>query len=342
MTTLKREQLSELLSLRVTPCLSMYFPVHRAEPQRGRDRARFHDLLVHAADELRRAGVGAADADNILGGLEQLKSDETFWERCGGGGAAFAAADLLRVHPLPQRFSEIVVVAPRFYLRPLLPLLQDDGRFYILALTAEEARLHEATRYSIRPLSSCRIWRREPQGDLQCFFREVDEAVCSTLYHQNAPLVLACVGYLASLYEGANSYPQLVKGKVPGNPDIWSMDELRKQAWQLLEPRFRQRREQVAAAYRSLAGTQRASDDLREVVLAAGEGRVASLLIERGRTAWGNVDRKHNRVVVHPQHAARDDELLDYAASQTLSHGGDVYDLCEIPTDAPMAAIFRY
>jgi len=45
-----------------------------------------------------------------------------------------------------------VVVSDRFHLKPLLPLLTGDGRFYILALSQNQVRLLQGTRYSVRGL----------------------------------------------------------------------------------------------------------------------------------------------------------------------------------------------
>ncbi len=70
------------------------------------------------------------------------------------------------------------------------------------------------------------------------FFQRVDSVVGRVLRGQRAPLVLACVGYLAPLYEVANSFRHLVKGTVPGNPDRWNEDELREHAWTIVEPYF--------------------------------------------------------------------------------------------------------
>jgi hypothetical protein len=42
-----------------------------------------------------------------------------------------------------------VVVTDRFHIKPLLPLLSGDGRFYVLALSQSEVRLLQGTRYSV-------------------------------------------------------------------------------------------------------------------------------------------------------------------------------------------------
>jgi hypothetical protein len=43
----------------------------------------------------------------------------------------------------------LVIVSERFHVKPLLPLLSGDGRFYVLALSQNEIRLLQGTRYSV-------------------------------------------------------------------------------------------------------------------------------------------------------------------------------------------------
>jgi len=43
-----------------------------------------------------------------------------------------------------------VIVSDHCYLKPLLPLLTDNGRFYILAMSQNEIRLLEGTHYSVQ------------------------------------------------------------------------------------------------------------------------------------------------------------------------------------------------
>ena len=83
------------------------------------------------------------------------------------------------------------------------------------------------------------------------FFQSVDHAVNGVLQGQRSPLVLACVGYLASLYQSTNSYGHLLKNKIPGSPDRWSDNELRDHAWSLVEPRFRENQEKAWQQFRT-------------------------------------------------------------------------------------------
>ena len=49
----------------------------------------------------------------------------------------------------PHRFKELVVVADHFHIKSLLPLLSGDKRFYLLALSQNQARLFQGSGYSV-------------------------------------------------------------------------------------------------------------------------------------------------------------------------------------------------
>jgi hypothetical protein len=124
--------------------------------------------------------------------------------------------------------------------------------------------------------------------------------VSRTLRGQRAPLVLACVGYLAPLYESTNNYRNLFKAKVPGSPNRWSDEELRDHAWRLVEPHFRGKRKAAWAFFQQALGKKDGgSDDLRSVVLAADEGRVDTLFLARGTrrpdATFSPIDRWRSR-----------------------------------------------
>src|SRR5690606_19303402 len=50
---------------------------------------------------------------------------------------------------LPWEFSEQVRAGSRFYLKPLLPAITSDGRFYLLSLTQSRTRLLQGTRTTL-------------------------------------------------------------------------------------------------------------------------------------------------------------------------------------------------
>jgi hypothetical protein len=130
-------------------CVSIFLPTHRTGTQMQQDPIRLKNLLREAEDQLRAAGVRQPDATSLLEPVEALFSDRDFWQHQSDGLAVFASEGQFERFRVPLPLEQLVIVAPRFQLKPLFPLLTGDGHFYILALSQNEVRLLEATRHSV-------------------------------------------------------------------------------------------------------------------------------------------------------------------------------------------------
>ncbi|MDZ7695686.1 MAG: hypothetical protein U5R49_01750 [Deltaproteobacteria bacterium] len=121
-------------------------------------------------------------------------------------------------------------------------------------------------------------------------------------------------------------------------------EELHGQAWALVEPVFKEAREESTARYRQLAGTGETTGDVKEAVLAAHHGRIDVLFVAVGVQMWGGFDLEKDEVYVHEPREPGDEDLLDLTAIQTLINGGTVYAVSpeEVPDQALLAAVLRY
>ena len=141
-------------------------------------------------------------------------------------------------------------------------------------------------------------------------------------------------------------YPHLVDEGIEGNPEELKAKELHEQAWAIVQPRFLTAQKEAAAQYRQLAGagSEQASNDLKEIVPAAYHGRVETLFVTVGLQKWGSFDPGTNVVHMHEEAEPGDEDLLDFAAVQTLLSRGTVYAVEpeKVPDEALLAAVFRY
>ena len=129
--------------------VSIFMPTHRAGPETQQDPIRLKNLLREAGEHLMAAGLRAPEAKARLESASKLVQDSLFWQHQSDGLALFFSSAVAYTYRLPLDFEELVVVAERFHIKPLLPLLSGDGRFYVLALSQSEARLLQGSRYGI-------------------------------------------------------------------------------------------------------------------------------------------------------------------------------------------------
>lgn len=363
------------------PAVSIFMPTHRAGPDIQQDPIRLKNLAKRAEEELITEGTRAPEARALLGPVSDLIGDARFWRHQADGLAIFRSRDPLRIYRLPFRVQEFVTVSDRFYIKPLLPLLLSETRFFVLALSQRAVRLLECTRDHVQlvdlpdvpqgmeealpegptpqlqahtlPIGGQSVARFHGHGvgtddvhvvNLARYFHRVDSGLQPVLKDERAPLVLACVDYLAPIFKEVTAYRYILEPIVPGNPDGLSDKDLYEKARGIAETQLQQARNQAVAEYYENSAKGRAGDALDAVLPAAFQGRVATLFVPLGVHRWGrfNVDRLS--LEEHDEEQPGDDDLLELAARQTLARGGTVYDMRpeEIPNQRLLAAVYRF
>jgi hypothetical protein len=372
MHLLRRDDVKLLMEKHEGQCVSIFMPTHRAGPEAQQDPIRLRNLLREAEEQLLATGVRAPIAKGLLEPAQLLLRDSLFWRYQSDGLALFLSQGLFRHYCLPLDLKEFVVVTNRFHIKPLLPVLSGDGRFYVLALSQNEVRLLQGTHYSIAEVHPqgipenlavalktgwpSRIGERadrfhghgvgpdDAKENVQRYFHQIDNGLHELLREEQVPLVLAGVEHLLPIYRETNTYPHLLEEGIAGNPEELSPEKLHQRAWAIVQPLFSRAQEEAVAQYRQSAGTERASCDLQEVDLAAYHGRIRILFVAVGTQRWGTFDPDTKTVRLHQEAEPGDEDLLDFATLHTLMNGGTVYAVepGRVPDDAPVAAVFRY
>jgi len=149
MDILTRAEIEQLMRKEQQWCVSIYMPTHRTGSEVQQDPIRLRNLLGEAEKRLSDQGVGTRDVQHMLEPASKLLQDSDFWQHQSDGLAIFITSNRVRRYRLPLNFEEFVAVMDHFHIKPLLPLLTGDGQFYILALSQNEIRLLNGTRYSV-------------------------------------------------------------------------------------------------------------------------------------------------------------------------------------------------
>ena len=364
MNVLRKNDLKRLMDKYEGPCVSIFMPTHRGRAESQQDQIRFKNLFREAEKGLSQGGLRSPHVKDLLMPAQKLLTDAPFWQKQIDGLAVFVCQNLFHYFRFPYRFEELVVVADRFHLKPLLPLLSGDERFYILALSQNQVKLFQGTRFSISelnlegiPESLADILNFDgPEKQLQLhtgtpgsnvgrgaifhghgagtddakdnimqYFRQIDKGLRQIVKDEQVPLVLAGVEYLFPIYREANTYPYLVDEGITGNPEGLSAKDLHEQAWSIVESSFQKAEKDAVEKYNKFAGTEKTSCDVRKIVSDSYHGRVDLLFVAIGIQHWGSFDAGNDMVHLHDKKQPGDADLLDFAAIQTFLQGGSVY-----------------
>lgn len=350
-------ELNELMAVEARPCIAIYVPTAQSGRETLAGSIHLKNLLHLVEAELKRRDLNSRAISDMLEPVGALVDDQNFWQHQGGGLAIFIAEGVLRMFRLPISVPARQSVGDLFAMTPLLPMLSGDGRFYVLALSENEVRLLEATRYGstrvqvdgVPPnMDAIRVGGPEKQQqryggpagsstyfgsggsggsqehneDLKRYFDRVDAALTPYFHRHPAPMVLAGVEHLLPIYRSANTDATILDGAVTGNQDRASDDELHRAAWNVAAPHFAAAQSEAMARFDQLLSSGGASADTGEIEAAADAGRVATLFVAEND---------------HSPSANR-------AAMATITQGGEVFvrPSGSQSGDPSLAATFRY
>lgn len=151
MKLLSLQELKALARQQKKPCISIFMPTHRKEPGILQDRIQLRNLLGEVEERLIATNMRSESAKELLRPVAELDRAD-FWQKQSDGLAIFLAEDRFDWYQLPLSLEKLALVGDRFYLKPVLPLFNRDGRFYILALSQQQIRLFQGTRYNIHEI----------------------------------------------------------------------------------------------------------------------------------------------------------------------------------------------
>ena len=178
---------------------------------------------------------------------------------------------------------------------------------------------------------------------MERFFRVVDRAVTDAHSKPSTlPLILAALPEYHSHFRDVSHNPYLLDEGIQANGLAMQPDELRMQAWKLMEPRHHARLQQLVDAYHASRARGLATDDLTHALEFATDGRVGTLLVEADRRIPGHMEGRMPRYADGDEPGSSD--LLDDLAERVLRTGGQVLAVPKgsMPSATGLAAVFRY
>jgi hypothetical protein len=186
----------------------------------------------------------------------------------------------------------------------------------------------------------------DEKKDILRFFQSVNQGLNDVLDDKNVPMVLAGVDYLLPIFREATSYQNLLEDAIVGNPDRENIRELHQKAWKIVRPIFEESQKKAFEKFEQLHGQQSplAVQDIQAAVKAAVVGQVETIFVPLGAQRWGRYDAENHNVILNDNPKPEDEDLFDFAATQTLLNSGQVFAVPpdQIPGGGEIAATLRY
>lgn len=368
------------------PQVSIYVPLHRAYPESQANPAVLREAVDQAERRLAEYGLNAVEARRLVQPARDLEHQRDLSVAGAAEGlAVLLTPESGRHWRLPYPCPTSVDVGPVLYLAPLVRMLTWPVNFFLLTLSANGVHLFRGTREALTPVElpagvphSLAEFTAGTQFGRPVSFRtavgvgaagastsvihgqasskddaksRVDEyvkivakGVGKLLRDEKLPLVLAATERVGAAFRQDYAAPELVEPTIHGSPDELTRDEMHQQAVRLVEARHEG--ELKAAGDRFRRHAARISRDLEEIVPAACQGRVDSIIAAFGERVWGtwNAETQLARTAGDERPNGPRIDLLDLSLQETLRHDGHV---CVVPREhvpdgGVVAAVLRW
>ncbi|HEX4953723.1 MAG TPA: hypothetical protein VF017_10060 [Thermoanaerobaculia bacterium] len=379
---LTRDELERLVAAGDGPSISLFLPTNRFGPERQQDRRRLVHLLSQARQAAVNEGLAMAELAGPFEAAVAFAESLPIGEAAAGI-ALFLGRNLLRAFHLELPVHEAFFVGHRFQVRPLLAVLEAREPFYVLAVSLHSVRVLEVDGPEVHRLDLAGVPANidqalgyvEYQSDLQMhsaqpslgrksgtmhghgdgdeermkrdisrYLQLIAEALEPQLPNREAPLVLMAVEEYFPIYRAVSRRLEQQQVQVAGNADFLTDREIAEKARPAIARLRKEQQSRELSRLRELAGNGRVAADLAAVLSAAITGRVNHLLAADRGELWGRFEIERSWLTARTEREPADEELVNRAVLETLSHGGEVSVVRadELPSGQLMVAALRY
>ncbi len=357
------------------PCVSIFLPVERGSYDQRAARLELKNLIATARASV-RGTLKPEETDALLAPAESLLAHGVQWSDLHHGIAFFLAPEKSLVVHLPSTVEPVVMIGDHFDVLPLLPLLQPDIEFHVLAVSRNDVKLYRGSRHMFEKMQVAGLpdnidddlwyeersnalvshggprlgnsgqptsvvhggesWRDERKDMFERFAQHLDNALEPAIFGTGAPLVLAAVEREAAFFRGVSRHPHLLEAGLIGNPDEASPTELHSRAWRLVL-------DEVAARHQAEVLSRFAG--LAHTGRSSVDATVIYDAAGTGRIDTLLIPERDIRVSdVGPRLAGGVDNFVNDVVLQTLVHGGkvEVVPPISLAEGVTAAAIFRW
>jgi hypothetical protein len=382
--TMSREIFAELAAYVAPRCITIYLPTHTsgAAVNEQNDLIEFKSRIQQVSSRLKAEGMSQELVDRIVGAGYKLIANEPFWRELTCGLVVFLADGYCKYYKMPVSPKDEILVNSSFLLNPLIPVVTQRDYFFLLVLSKKQARFYKGDRFGLTYIpvpempngiddvvhfeekDDQKLWRTGSSGaggganyhgigagkpddkeNIAMYLDEVDETLWKDhLSNETAPLLLAGVEYLVSIYRQVAQYNNIWPEALHGSHEHDDLQTLHKASHLKMQRYFVQRREKMLENYGVATGAGLSSSILDDVIPAAFYSRISVLFAQHGEHIWGSFDEQDNVLDLHAEQREGDECMLDKAVIKTLLNGGEVFLLSkdEMPAHSKLAAIFRY
>ena len=362
------QEITAIATERATGSVSIYLRTGRLPERSEEARIRLRNFVDAAAEQLAAAGAARADIDALAAAVSELIDDRAFWGYQSETLVVFASAGRLRTYRIANRLPELLEVADRYLIKPLLRAVTFPQTAFVLALSQNHVRLIEAgadgTAFTVEvaglpkdaasavglPSISGRTADGRIQGSegqkvrLAEYCRAIETELRPVVNRSDIPLILAATQPLDAIYRSVNTYSHLLGESIRGNPDETPDNELSAAARPILDAMYAGELNEVRDELEGRRAHGRAVSDLSDIARAATFGAIDTLVFDFEHVVPGSIDEETGAVHFDDTETAANYGVIDEIARRALLTGASIYAVRadDLPENTPAMASVRF
>ncbi|MCB0807049.1 MAG: hypothetical protein KDC05_14725 [Bacteroidales bacterium] len=358
-----------------------YIPTFR-EGDNEKARITFKNQVNAIKKELEKLNKGEKFIKKYLEPMHQLLDDPIYWRHLSDGLAVFRSKENFRTYSVPIHFEPFHYFGNEFYMVPLIPYFNGNGRFYLLAISQKKTRLYEGSKDDIGRIKindkiperledtvgydfeeKSLQFRTERTGanevqfhghgagkddkndELLKFLKDIDKGLTDIIGKSGKPLVIASVDEVFAKYKQVSKYKNIHPENISGNPDEIDILSMQEKSWDMLKDMFQDLRKDSMEKFERNKDNGIVSASVDKIVTAGMAGNIDTLFVAKNQHIWGTFDEEQ-QAVEKDEHNTPDNEcLINKTVKATFMQGGNVFlqEAGSMPdSSSPLNALFRF
>jgi hypothetical protein len=363
------------------PFISLYQPTHRFSPANKQDPIVFKNLIRKIENSLKQK-YSKKDIDSIMNLFYQLEGDQSFWNNTFDGLAILANLNKCIIYKLHKSVKALAIVADSLHIKPLVRIFQSADKYQLLGLSGNVFTLYEGNRFGVDEIEMAPETPRtiekvlgeqhtdsylthgsyggvggstmyhghggekdERDKDIEKFFRYADKFVSDNYSKPSKlPLILVALKEYHNIFMKVSKNSYLMEHGIKGSYDSFKMEQLKEKAWEIIEPIYLEKTQNLVNGFENAKANSLGSDNLSQIARATFENRVETILIEADKIISGKIDDNTGQIEYGNINDPDLDDILDDLAEFVLKKRGEVVVLPKerMPSETGVAAIYRY
>jgi len=331
--------INKIKSIQTNPAVTIYMNTNRTFPENNQDSIKLKNLISEAEKRLIRE-EGKNEAVQIINKLKDFASEINHNYNLDSL-IVFVSSDFFEFIRLPVKVKDNVIIDDKFATKILIRSMLQTENYYIICISRKIVRLIDAINdtvvaeindgtFPFRNDSYIdsddirKAWASTNDNLVKEFFNKADKLFQNYYLKNPMPLVIAGDVRNISFYNEIANKKEIIIGHIEGSFDNNKANEIVKQTSEVINKYILDKQENAIEELAAAKKEQKLLVDLKDIYLAAKEGKGLKLLVEKNYFQPAIVENNVLILKDDPAEPGVTDDIINEIIDFVIQFGGSV------------------